>query len=304
MSGGGGGPSGTTTQIQKSDPWSGVQPYLTSGGNFTPTGVPGYNGPTQGLTAVPGLYQSAADLFASGGPQYYPGQTYAGETANQAAGLATAGNLGATATGAEGNILSSGFLNSNPGNAAYQGILSGNSPAIRAAVANVEPGIMDQFTGGQTVTPNSGAAYGVGQGVGNAIASQMLPAAQGLSENYSQAAGQQNTAAAFGAPSAAGIQVNAGGQQQALNQNVINDQIARYNYGQTQPYNLLDWYNGVLAGAPGGTSTLTTPYFTQRTGGFGGALSGAVSGAGLGSMFGPWGAGIGGIGGGLLGGFA
>ena len=63
------------------------------------------------------------------------------------------------------NILNPGFLNSNRGNAAYNDILGGGAN-VKAAIANAAPGLMDQFTGGQTVTPNSGASYGVGQGIG------------------------------------------------------------------------------------------------------------------------------------------
>lgn len=52
MSGGGGG--GDTTTTQKADPWSGVQPYLSS------------------------AYQQASGLYQPGmGPQYYPGQQVA-----------------------------------------------------------------------------------------------------------------------------------------------------------------------------------------------------------------------------------
>lgn len=295
MSGGGSQqPSGSTTTVQKSDPWSVQQPFLQTG------------------------FNQAQSLFNTGGPQYYPGQTYSPETATQSTALADTSALGlgggpsssSGANSAVSNILDPNFLNSNPGNAAYNGILSGNSPAINAAVANATPGLLDTFTGGGTVTAGSAAPYAVGKGVGNAVAGAMLPAAAGLSGNYGQAAGQQNTAAAFGAPAASQLAYGnlsnaygAGAQQQTMGQNTINDQLSRYNYGQTQPYNLLDWYNGAVGGSFGGTSTLTSPYFTQRSGGLGGALGGAASGAALGSMFGPWGTGIGAVGGGLLGGF-
>ena len=58
MSGGGSG--GGTNTVQKSDPWSGQQPYLTgSGGN-------------------PGLFPEAANLYSNNPLEFYPGQTYAG----------------------------------------------------------------------------------------------------------------------------------------------------------------------------------------------------------------------------------
>lgn len=336
MAGGGSSqPSGSTTTTQNSSPWTGQQGYLSgiggpggifdaSSANYLPSGAATNNMPIPGTNVTPpagqyalGALPSAASLYANYAPQYYPGTTYAPETGAQSAAITGQENLGLTGTpdaaasnSAEGNILSSGFLGSNPGNNYYQGVLSGNSPSINAAVANVEPGILDQFTQGGAVSPNSGAGYAVGQGVGNAIAGQMNNAAAGLASNYNTAAGQQNTAAAFGAPAAQAMNYTdlanaygAGSTQQGLAQNTINDAVTRYNYGQTLPYNLLDQYLGGISGSYGGTSSLTTPYFTQQTGGLGGAASGALSGASAGSVFGPSGAGIGAIAGGLLGGF-
>lgn len=288
-------PSGSTTTVQKSDPWSVQQPFLESG------------------------FNQAQKLFDTGGPQYFPGQTYSPETGTQSAALAGTGALGLgggpSSSGAANaettNILNPSFLNANPGNDFYNQVLSGNSPSINAAVARATPGLMDSFTGGGAVTAGSAAPFAVGRGVGDAVAGAMMPAAQGLSSNFGQAAGQQNTAAAFGAPAASQMAYGnlananaAGGQQQALNQNVINDQLSRYNFQQTQPYNLLDWYNGATGGSYGGTSTLTSPFFSQQSGGLGGALGGAAAGGALGTMFMPGiGTGIGALAGGLLGGF-
>tara|TARA_Y100000310_G_scaffold329437_1_gene399275 strand:- start:867 stop:2198 length:1332 start_codon:yes stop_codon:yes gene_type:complete len=46
------GGGGSTQTVQKADPWSGIQPYLSHG------------------------YSEAERLYGAGGPQYYPGQTY------------------------------------------------------------------------------------------------------------------------------------------------------------------------------------------------------------------------------------
>jgi len=59
MSGGGG------TTVQKSDPWSGAQPYLQD------------------------VMGQAQQLYRGGGPSYYPGQTFVGPTAGQIGGWDT-----------------------------------------------------------------------------------------------------------------------------------------------------------------------------------------------------------------------
>lgn len=292
---GGSSPSGTTTQTQQTAPWSVQQPFLQQG------------------------FTNAQALANTGGPNYYPGTTFAPETPTQQAALGYQAQLGLTgspvtgaASSAMTNILNPNFLNSNPANGFYNGVLSGDSPAINAAVARAAPGLEDQFTGGGAVTKPSSAPFAISRGIGDAVAGQMMGAAQGLGTNYNTAAGQQNSAAAFGAPAAQGLAYNdlsqaynAGATQQGQNQQVIDDAINRWNYGQTQPYNLLDWYNGAVGGSYGSTGSLTTPYFTQQTGGFGGALSGGLAGAGTGAMIGSVVPGIGtaagAIGGGIIG---
>ena len=92
-----------------------------------------------------------------------------------------------------------------------------------------------------------------------------------------------------------------GTQLTADQQSQINADMARWNFQQQLPYSMLSDYMSLLAGAPGGT-TASTMYGGQQTSNpLMGALGGASSGAAVGSMFGPWGTGIGAIGGGLLG---
>lgn len=92
----------------------------------------------------------------------------------------------------------------------------------------------------------------------------------------------------------------AGGITDDYQQQLINADIDRYNYESQQPLTALSNYNQLIQGNHGGTTTTTG----QQNGGsskLGGALGGATTGASIGSMFGPWGAAIGGVGGGLLG---
>lgn len=301
MDSGGGGsqPSGQTTTVQKADPWAGQQPFLSTG------------------------FQQVQDLYNSGGPQYFPGQTYAQPTDAQNTALQSQINLGTQGSPIAGasqnaamNILDPNFLQSNPGNALYSQLGNGQATqdAISSAVSKATPGLLDTFTQGNRLN-SPGAAYGVSQGIASAAAPYVLQgqqtAAQGLSQNYQSAAQLQNQANLI-APQTQAMPYtdisnvyNAGATQQSQNQAGINDQMTRYNYGQTQPYNLADWYNAGVGGSYGGTQTLTSPYFTQPTGGLMGALTGAVGGGALGYMLGGqsgamYGAGGGGLLGGLL----
>lgn len=296
MSSGGSAPAGNTTTVQKADPWSGQQPSLLQG--FSTANQLAYpNGQLQPI-------------------QYYPGATYAPATSAQNTAVGMQENLGlngspvtSAATTSSLGILDPSFLTSNPGNATYQDIINGGQ-GLQQAVARATPGLLDTFTQGNRLN-SPGAAYGVSRGIGDAAAAAQLQAAQGLSANYGQAAGQQNTAGLI-APQTQGMAYtdlsqayNAGNTQQQLQQNVINDAMQRYNYQQTAPFNMADWFNSATGGSYGGTTTLTSPYFTQQPNQLAGGLSGAASGAALGTMVAPgYGTAIGAVAGGLLGAFA
>lgn len=92
-----------------------------------------------------------------------------------------------------------------------------------------------------------------------------------------------------------------GGQVEDLTGRLMQDQAARWDYGQNSPQINLDNYISRISGAfPGQSTTTTTPTYRNRGAG---ALGGAASGAATGSMFGPWGTAIGAVAGGLMGGW-
>lgn len=312
MGGGSQQPSGQTTTVQKSDPWSGQQPYLTQG------------------------FQSAQNLYNSGGPQYYPGTTYSPSTPAQNTALtnqigqAQSDPLSGSALNFTNNTLNGAGLNANPGSAYLQpyangSMLSAQNPYFQnmaaSTLAATEPGLANQFTGGNRMN-SPGAAYGVSQGLGSAIgnlAYQNYNQGQALQQNAATTIGQNYNTAATQQVQTLGLApqsqqmpyadtsalYNAGAQQQQLGQNTINDQMAKYNYQQSQPYNLLDWYNSNIGGSYGSANTLTSPYFSQPgTSPWLGAAGGALSGAGMGASFGPYGAAAGAVIGGLYGGLS
>jgi hypothetical protein len=84
-------------------------------------------------------------------------------------------------------------------------------------------------------------------------------------------------------------------------QDALGSQIELWNAQQARPWEQVARLNAIASGQGGlgGTSTSVKPYSgpssAQR------AIGGAASGAALGSMLGPWGTGVGALGGGLLG---
>ena len=69
MGGGKGSSGGSTTTVQKADPWEGQQPYLVGGIHIN--GVP-----------IAGTFYEANKLYQNGqlAPEYYPGQTVADQS--------------------------------------------------------------------------------------------------------------------------------------------------------------------------------------------------------------------------------
>jgi|SRR5882724_31937 len=274
-SGGGGSspnPQGTTTTVQKADPWSGQQPFLSD-----------VMGQAQGLNQ-------------NYSPSYFPNSTVAGFTAPQqqaqAAEIAqgTSGTPQVNAADQNSALTSSGYF-LGAGNPYFQQMAD-------KVTASALPALTSTFNMGNRIN-SPGAAYGVSAGLGDAIG------ALGY-QNYSDERTNQLRAQGL-APSLQGADyqnigavADAGAQQQQQTQASINDQIQRFNFQQQLPYNKLGLYNQMIQGNYGGTSTLTQPYFGPASGSnLAGGLSGAATGAGLGTMIMP---GFGTAGGAILGG--
>lgn len=250
-------------------PWSGATPYISSG------------------------LSAAQDLYNQGGPQYYPGQTYAPENAAQSGSLTSLENIG--------NGLASGTAANNPSNSFFQGLstgsnsipglstlnnyangnyLSADNPYFQqmanTVTANVLPGINAQFA--NAGRGNSGlAARAAGEGVADSIG--------GLAyNNYQQGLTQQqnaaNSLAGYGITGAQGLSTNyqnnianqltggtaalqAGTTQQGLDQASIADQMARYNYNAQLPYQNLQNYIANISGQIGGTGSSSSTQTAQ-----------------------------------------
>lgn len=233
-----------------------------------------------------GAAGAGTNLYNQGPPQYYPGQSvvpFSTQT-NQAMNLqqqrALQGSpLVDAAQGLNLQTLQGGFLNSNPYlDATFDQAAAGVNRSLDTTLAR----------GGRDVNANMGAR----QSGLNELSNQIYGGNYQMERDRQM--GAMNSAAGLAREDYFDIgqlgQVGAQVEQQAGN--IQADNMARWDYAQNAPWENLNRYMGVLSGAPyGGTTTQTTPYYTNP---WGSALGGALAG---GSQFGGWGA----LAGGLLG---
>lgn len=367
MSGGG----GTTTQVQRSDPWSAAQPYLrdimSRGLNYADNPAAYYPGatylaPTAGQLSGWDAQLNYADQVYGGAaaPRFgeatgavsgaLTGQNTLGGYAQSLSPFANSqiqvgfGGTGSNLLNAGGMDTSAAFSRALAGTPEYGGLQASidaaNAPILRQFEQDILPGLNQRatFLGNPTggiktlnrVLPEIGErmaqnaatlteaernrALGAQQN-----AAQYLTGLQGDYRNQllglgglgAQLSGAQSDASlraaslfpslvqAGSVPGQLGSQFadwTAGFQQQALD-----DQIARWNYYQQLPLAATQAYSGLVSGmgGMGGTQTAQMPGGSRTAGAAGGALAGAQ----IGSSFGPWGALIGAVGGGLLGGY-
>lgn len=266
--GGGGTPSHTTSTTE---PPKFIQPFMQYGA------------------------QQAADLYQTGGPKYYPGNTvvpFSPQT-EQALGLIQqrAVNGSPVTNAAQGyatDVLSGKYLpggsNSNP----YL------DSTFNRAADNVQQRLDTNFAGS-------------GRNIGAARPGAALELNDLANQVYGSAYQNERQAQQAMVPFATGLanqdytDLNAlqgvGGQVEDLTGRLMQDQAARYDFAQNAPQRNLDSYIGRITGSYPGQSTTTPTYKNQTAGALGGAMTGATAG----SYFGPWGTAIGAIAGGLLG---
>jgi len=269
----GGGQSGqqTTTRTETAEPWSAQAPYLQD------------------------IFRESQNRYRSGGPAYFPESTvtpFAPQTemALQAGeNRAMQGNpLNFAAQSSVYDTLNGGYMNEA-------------IPALSDRVAGDVRQRVDSIYNAGNRGPSAGYAESLGRGITEGLA----PVEFGAYENER---GRQMQAAQL-APGLANQDYvdiaqlgQVGAQRQGQAQNVLNADIARFNYNETMPDMLLNDYLARIGGNYGGTTTgaANQPIYSNGLAmGLGGALSGASTGAMIAP--GPWGAGIG-AGVGLLGG--
>jgi len=252
-------------QTVTSSPWAPAQPYATD------------------------VMSKAQNLYNTQTPSFYSGQTYANfspeqeQAMNMQANMARAGTPGvmdainANAATARGDYLYGG---------------SGFNAALDAAQRRIQPQVQSMF--GKFGRSNSGLAnIGMTQALADSFASQ-----------YGQERANQMNAIGM-LPQMANLAYldsnklsEVGGFRQAMDQQGINEAMARHQFGQDSPWEQLQRYQAMTQPYLNAGGTQTSPLYQNKGAGM---LGGAMAGAQIGSMFGPWGAAIGAIGGGILG---
>ncbi len=233
----------------------------TGGQNTTQTSTPW--GP-QG-TALKQSYAKSAEAFAA--PQeFYPGQTYAGFTPQQEAGLAaqttraTEGSpLLGQAQGYTGDVLSGQYLDA--GNPYLAGVADNLRNQIQPAVASQFAGA-GRFGGG-------GANTAQQERFTKDFTRAMAPYAFG---NYESERGRQDLAAA----SAPGLAredyfdpaqlFGAGQTQQQQNQLGISEDVSRFDFGQQADERAAQQYAATIQGLPTFGTTTGSSQSTANTG--------------------------------------
>ena len=232
----GGGSAGTNT-VQKSDPWSGQQPFLAN------------------------QYNAAQDYLNSGGAYYYPGKTVADQSQATQSAIGQMANYGnsqpyQTGQAAAGQGLAQlqataggAYLNGDQ-NPQFQNMVNQNIAAAR-------PSVDSAFASTGRLGSGAHAA---------AFSDAALRQANSLGyQNYNtERQNQLNAAGNLGQQGANYAQLGlvptqlmgqAGAAQDAYQQTQINADKAAYDYNQNRPLTAAQNYSALIAGNYGGTTT-------------------------------------------------
>jgi len=295
----------TTTSTSSIDP--ALLPYLT-----------------QGL-------ERAQSLFLTGQqPEFFPGQTYVSPSAatteaiaqqeaiarQQSPVLQQAQQAYQASLGQVGQTAAGGFLNANP----YQQAMmeAATRPLTQQFSQAVLPGISSLYSrSGRLGSGSMERALGTateayGRSLGDITAN--IAGSQYQQERAMQQQAQLAQAQLAGAaPSFYGQQflpsqtlAQVGAQQEAIAAQPLQEQLARYQFGQQLPYQQLQGYLSSVYGTPlgsYGTQTTNAPTYQNRGAGIlGGGIAGGLGGYALGQAFPQIGGTYGALGGAALGG--
>lgn len=270
-----GGSTRTQTSTQELDP--AVRPYVQ-----------------YGLSEAQRLYQTET-------PEYYPGQTFTGPSAQTQQALTAAQQRAVMGSpllpAAQQQSLATiqgQYLGGNP---FFQGAFQ---PAAQAAQQQYFDALQQARSGASRAGRyGSQAALGLEERAGGQLAQSLANTAGQLAfQNYESERGRQQAmlgaAPALAAADYADIErlAQAGQTAEGYQQAALQADINRFNFLQGLPQNQLNQYLSAVYGSPRGSVTTTPVYMNRGAGAIGGALAGS-------QIAGPYGAIIGGLLGGL-----
>lgn len=253
---------GSTNTVQKSDPWSGAQPYLldlmsqaqglyNKGSSYAPFSTVAPFSPTTQL----GL-QLTQDRALNGSPVIGAADTQVQNLLNPSLqNNPIYGYDNAIASGQ--TLMSNPYIDSNFHDAAGQ---IANEVNSQFGSAGRTGSTLNQDTLERNLNNLASTMYGQNYQNETGLQQQAANAIQGA---YGQG-NQQSLLAATQAPTLANQDytdlqnlLQAGGAQDQQSQAQLNDLTNRYNYSQQQPWNLLQQYAGIVngMGGLGGTQT-------------------------------------------------
>jgi hypothetical protein len=245
--GGGSGGGGTSTTTSGIDP--SIQPYVTD------------------------ILSQGQKLYQSNNPQYYAGQTYVSPSAQTTSALtgaeriATGGNpLVNTALQQQQDVASGAYLQNNPYfNQAMAGAAQGATTSYNDAIKAAQSGASasGRYGSGVSADIQNRAATTLGQTLANKYGDLAYA-------NYANERGMQN-AAATNAPTLSQARyqdvnqlMNIGKIGEDYQNQALQADISRFNFGQNLPYQKLQNYANLINQTPAGTVSTTN---SQQSGG-------------------------------------
>ena len=209
----------------------------------------------------------AKNLYQQAGPNYFPGQTYVGPSAQTTSALSLAGQramagnpLLPAAQQQQQNVISGQYLQNNPYfNQALAGAAQGATQNYNDAIRNA------QGTASMAGRYGSGASADIQNRAANTLASTLANKYGELAyQNYGAERGMQNQAA-MNAPTLAQADyadisqlANVGKTAEDYQKTALQADLDRFNFEQNKPYQKLSSYLGAAYGAPMGNVSTTT----------------------------------------------
>lgn len=271
---------GTQTTTQKSEPWAAQQPYLQD------------------------VFAEAQNQYRGSAPNYYPSSTIAGQSADtlQAQTMARNAALGGagglqTAQGVANDTAAGKYLSpdSNPwladtynkaADAVTRQFQTTQLPGVDSAMEGA-----GRYGSGSWALARGAATDSYGRTIGG-LATDIY-GGNYQNERNRQMDAVNNAGATYGLGFMPSQALGLVGQQQDQRaQDVLNENIQRYNYEQNLQRNKLAQYQGLISGNYGGTSTTQTPIYGNPLASILGTglgiagLFGGGGGFGLGNLFG------------------